>query len=489
MDFRIVVSYNNLKVFPEIPTSLLYTIKKKLSFIMPGYEYTKMHKEFGWDGRICKFQKNQTAPAGYVYRIKKIIEDEGYSVEIEHVHNYEPRGTPEIHGLQLEDFQQQAVKKALKYKRGIISAPVRAGKTAIASSIINAIGHYPVWVFTYGKDLVRQTRRALSEHLQRPVGFLSESEFEPGEIIVASYQAIGRILPKKQKNPGERKTRPLSSIILERNRKVLESLQDAKVILFDECHHALAPANSRILGYTLSAGYILGLSGTPNPTGRHYLEVEAVIGTVINKVKYKTLINRGRLAKPKIVIYELPYRWFQSKNLSTFDDWYETNIVESVPRNQFISDLVKRMNSEGKTCFIMIRKLSHGPILRSLIPGSMFLHGSISGQIRQDIYKSLIDKKLMCIISTVGKEGLDLPSLDVVVNAEGYNSKVTTIQKMRSLTACEGKKYGIIIDFLDRGKYLNKHSKRRIEIYSKIEASSIVRKKVPAAYFPEIEKV
>ena len=489
MDFRIVLSYNNLKVFPEIPTPLFYKIKKKLSYIMPGFEYTKMHKEFGWDGRICKFQKNQTAPAGYVYRIKKIIEDEGYTVDIEHVHNYEPKGSPEIHGIQLEDFQHQAVKKALKYKRGIISAPVRAGKTAIAASIINSIDHYPVWVFTYGKDLVRQTRHALAGHLQKNVGFLSESEFEPGDIIVASYQAIGRILPKKQDKPRQKPPATLSSVILERNRRVLSSLQEAKVVLFDECHHALAPANSRILSYASSAGYVLGLSGTPNPTGRHYLEVEAVIGTIINKVKYKTLINRGRLAKPKIIIYELPYRWFQSKNLSTFDDWYQTNIVESIPRNQFISDVVKRMNTKGKTCFIMIRKLSHGPILRNLIPGSMFIHGHISGQVRQDIYKSLIDKKLMCIISTVGKEGLNLPSLDAVINAEGYNSKVTTIQKMRSLTACEGKKYGIIIDFLDRGKYLNKHSKRRIEIYSKIEASSIIRKRVPALYFPEIEKV
>jgi superfamily II DNA or RNA helicase len=488
MDFLIQAGPTKLTIFPELPKPLFLYIRKKLTYIMKGFEYTKFHKEFGWDGRICKFSKNQTAPAGYVYRVRKAIESQGYKARIEYINNYEPRGSLEIHGLTLADFQVEAVKRALKYRRGIISAPVRAGKTAIASAIINSIAHYPVWVFTAGKDLVKQTRLDLENHLQRSVGIFSESEYSPGDVIVSSYQAIGHVFPKK----GDPKSPPkkiLSKEILTRNSEILQSLADARVLLLDECHHMLAPVNSRILEHVPNAGYVLGLSGTPNPTGRHYLEMEAAIGSIINKVKYETLINRGRLAKPKIVIYQLPYSWFQHRGLTSFDDVYEASVVENLPRNQFISDLVKGLSRQGKTCYIMIRRLHHGPLLRNLIPGSMFLHGAIPSETRKEIYKSLMDKNIKCIISTVGKEGLNLPSLDVVINAEGYNSKVTTVQKMRSLTAFEGKEYGIIIDFLDRGKYLNKHSKKRIDIYSKIGSAEIVYKQVRSSYFPEIKKV
>ena len=398
-------------------------------------------------------------------------------IEVTYANDYSPKGKIEVHGFDLQVFQDSAVKRVILYRRGIIEAPVRAGKTAIAAAIINRIGHVPVWVITFGKDLVRQTRKDLEYHLQMDVGVFSESEYIPGDVVVTSYQAINRALTKN-------KTRKsvLAGSTQERNDKILESINEARVVIFDECHHAYSPKNKKILSEIKSAGYVIGLSGTPKPDSMNQLEVEAALGSIIFRVKYETLIKHGRLARPMIILYKLPYRWYTTA-LKDFAEVYEGNIVENMHRNIFISDIVKNLRQSGKSTFVMIRKLAHGPILRALIPGSVFVHGSIPSDQRAELYQQLQHKKIWCVISTVGKEGLNIPKLDAVVNAEGLESSVVTLQKMRSLTATEGKKRGLVIDFLDRGKFLTKHSKARVKLYRKVAKNDIKIKVVPSTQY------
>lgn len=484
MLFRLDVGTIQLRISPQMPVALFAKLRSKLTYTVPNYQFTNKYKDGLWDGRRTVLYKNHTAPAGCAYRIKQLLEKEHHEVEIVFKNDYEPSGDTNIHGFELEDFQMTAVQRSVKWRRGIISAPVRAGKTAIAAAILKRINNFPAVVITYGKDLVNQTRDALAFHLQRPIGLFSESEYIPGDIIVTSYQAMGRIVPKRDRW-GKIKEVPKTSKKLEfRNDKIMWFLREAKVALFDECHHALAAVNRNVLEELTSAGYVIGLSGTPNPKDAPQLEVEAGIGSTIFKVRYETLIKHNRIARPMIVIYKLPYAWYTTHGLKSFDDFYEANIVRNAPRNQFISDIVEHMRKKKKTCFIMVRKLSHGPILRSLIPGAVFVHGSIDSKTRKELYNSLMKRDITCIIATVGKEGLNLPNLDVVINAEALDSSVCTIQKMRSLTAHEGKKYGIVIDFYDRGKYLSKQSHGRIKIYSSLgKEAKFITKQIKGSYF------
>jgi len=178
----------------------------------------------------------------------------------------------------------------------------------------------------------------------------------------------------------------------------------------------------------------------------------------------------------------MPYRWYTT-GLREFADIYESNVVQNLYRNRFIADVVTHLFKAKKTAFVMIRKLAHGPILRALIPGSVFVQGKLSSEIRAELYQALQDKKIHCIIATVGKEGLNIPKLDAVINAEGYKSSVTTMQKLRSLTATSGKKYGIVIDFMDKGKFLGKHSKKRKHLYKKMGAIKLKIKQIPADFY------
>jgi superfamily II DNA or RNA helicase len=462
MDVQIEVGATRLKISPRLSLDDIRALRKRFTYVMHNYQFTTQHKLYGWDGRKTVIYKDQTAPAGCLYRIRNFLEEKlHHDVETTYKNDYKPCGTTDIYGLKLKTFQKQAIRRIVKYRRGIIQAPVRAGKTAIAAATVKKIGHYPVWLITYGKDLVHQAKKDLEYHLQMEVGVFSEGKYSHGKVMVTSYQAITRAISAAKSKKG--KGPKLKEETKQRNAALLRLIRGAKVFIFDECHHA-------------------GLSGTPKPDGTHYLELEAAIGSVIFKVKYETLIKHGRIARPMITLYKMPYRWYTT-GLKEFSDVYDSNVVQNLYRNRFIADVVRHLYKSKKTAFVMIRKLAHGPILRALIPGSVFVQGKISSEIRAELYQSLQNKSIHCIIATVGKEGLNIPKLDAVVNAEGYKSSVTTMQKMRSLTATEGKKYGIIVDFMDRGKFLSKHSKQREKLYKKMGDIKLKVKQIPADFY------
>ena len=480
MDVTLDVGATRLKISPRLPLEEMRLLRNHFTYVMHGYQFTTQHKLYGWDGSKVVIYKDQTAPPGCLYRITKFLEEKlRHNVQIRYENDYEPRGTCDIYGLTLATFQKQAIKRIVKYRRGIIQAPVRAGKTAIAAATIKKIGHYPVWLVTNGKDLVHQTKKDLEYHLQIPVGVFSEGKYSHGDVMVTSYQAITRVISSASKKGSGIK---LKKETKQRNTSLLRLIRGAKVFIFDECHHALSPKNRELLNEIKSAGYVIGLSGTPKPDNTHYLELESAIGAVIFKVKYETLIKHGRIARPMITIYKMPYRWYTT-GLREFADIYESNVVQNLYRNRFIADVVTHLFKAKKTAFVMIRKLAHGPILRALIPGSVFVQGKLSSEIRAELYQALQDKKIHCIIATVGKEGLNIPKLDAVINAEGYKSSVTTMQKLRSLTATSGKKYGIVIDFMDKGKFLGKHSKKRKHLYKKMGAIKLKIKQIPADFY------
>jgi superfamily II DNA or RNA helicase len=423
--------------------------------------------------------KTQVAPTGCCYRIEQILKSFGYDVEMkfDRVPKY---NDVEVHAcdLKLLPFQKEAVEKALKYRYGIIQAPVRSGKTAIIGAIINKLDHHqPIWVITSKRDLVAQTQQALASHCGRKIGLFSESRYEPEEVIVSSYEALAAVFGAPKRNRGTYKS---SGAILERNYKIKECIQRTEMLILDECHHSYATISRQWMREFRNVYLKIGLSGTPRKES--LLNEEAAIGPIVNKVNYDVLVKEKRLAKPFIYIFDLPVEWY-ANFMSSYMDEYEANIVGNIPRNRFITTLVSKAKKKNKTVFVTVNRVAHGEVLRDLIPDSIFLQGVIPTEQRREVYSALQEKKLHCIIGTVGKEGLNLPSLDIVINAEGLKSQVPTVQKMRSLTASAGKKYGVIVDFIDHGPCLRRQSRSRLKIYQSITGAVIKQMRIKKHFF------
>ena len=142
--------------------------------------------------------------------------------------------------------------------------------------------------------------------------------------------------------------------------------------------------------------------------------------------------------------------------------------------------IVKNLESRDKSSMVLVSKIKHGEILQKLIPGSIFLQGKDTSDLRIKTLKDLKDKKLMCLITTLGNEGLDIPNLDAVVIAAGGKSAILIFQRLRCLTPyktdTEEKKNAIVVDFLDANKYLRSHSNKRKRLYKSEKLFKVVVK-------------
>ncbi|RPJ57787.1 MAG: hypothetical protein EHM12_08810, partial [Dehalococcoidia bacterium] len=171
MHLTLFVGATRLCIKPDLPSATLRDIKKVFTFTVPGYQYTRQHKLNGWDGSICLIKRNQELPLGCLHRLSKYLKRQGHEVNIVYSNECAPKGKIEVADLTLDAFQVRAVKRALKYRYGVLMAPMRSGKTAIMGAVVNAIGHYPVWLVTSSRDLVVQSRADLEKHLNQKIGF------------------------------------------------------------------------------------------------------------------------------------------------------------------------------------------------------------------------------------------------------------------------------------------------------------------------------
>ena len=95
-----------------------------------------------------------------------------------------------------------------------------------------------------------------------------------------------------------------------------------------------------------------------------------------------------------------------------------------------------------------------------------FISGDTSSKIRADLKQALEEKQVYCVIATIWKEGVNIKSLDVVINAAGGMSEIATLQSIgRALRVTETKKKITIIDFVDAYRYLNHHAIMRLRTY------------------------
>jgi len=348
------------------------------------------------------------------------------------------------------------------------------------SSIIKKLQQYPTFVVTKDCDLVLQTVKDISDHTGLKVGSYSNGKWTEGDIIVTHYGALASVVslafPKKKRKV------PVSKDTREKCENIIRRMRETKVLLLDECHLAYAPATRGALEQFCKTGYRIGVSGTPFSDAVPVKETESVLGPVIFKVLFSTLIKSNRIAQPVVYVYTLPHKWY-TETSPDYAYVYETNIVNNTFRNRFIARIAEELRKKNKTCFIMVQKLEHGKQLRSMIPGSFFVHGDIDPNTRLNVYSALQNKTIHCIIGTVGKVGLNIPRLDAVVNAEGLKSHISTIQRMRSLTAADGKTHGLIIDFIDQKRYLCKHSSRRYDKYCGIAGFVVKLKKIEEDFF------
>lgn len=202
--------------------------------------------------------------------------------------------------------------------------------------------------------------------------------------------------------------------------------------------------------------------------------VRGLTGEEIAGVTTEELINLGISARPSVYLFDM--NRFGNPILPkrhTFDVAYDTGIVNNPQRNTLIVDATKHFLGIGKSVFIIVNRIEHGRILSEIFLRAGLEVPFISGEENPIIIRSRLEefekRTLKCLVSSsISDEGIDIPSMDVLIIGVGNRSVLKTIQRVgRGLRRKEvGENVVSIIDFIDSASpYLYRHSVERSKVY------------------------
>jgi superfamily II DNA or RNA helicase len=441
-----------------------------------------------WDGKYRFIDvKSGKFPTGLLKQVVKWLEEHDFSVKVEdeRIDPVESWWLSEfcLEGIKLRDYQLDAVKDALEEKRGVLQLPTGSGKTEIAIGIVKALGIRTLYLVNT-KDLLHQTRDRFNKRVRMEVGIIGDGEFLPGhDVTIATVQSLDSWMKAKKDRfyPLPTVDGKISGLKYKEKdfsmdfKKFVNSHQ---CLILDECHHASATTWYKIAMYCHNAYYRYGLSGTP--LDRHDLlnmKLVACIGDRIFYLPTKDLQETGDLCDIEIRIVE-------NKECFGGGKWqtiHKNGIVESKQRNEAIQKIAKYHLDSNDRTLILVREIKHGRLLeRSLMEIDVpviFLQGLTKSKYREEVMKSFNQAGRFVLIATpIFDEGVDLPNVNVVVQAPGGKSDVKTIQRTgRGLRKKEDGGKLIVYDFADHSQYLLEHSIKRIETYQRVFGKESLR--------------
>ena len=424
----------------------LASLDKAMSYEMSSYDnppYTvhllKKHEKSG----------SYFFPIGLVSEAIEILEDLGY--ETVYV-NGQKAPEPQIKNLMwngpsiMWPHQINAVNEIMKNFRDngkgiILHIATGSGKSTIILRLIYEL-KVPTLIVVPNNDLVNQWENNIRTVLGVEPGKIQGTKNQQNDITVATSQTLAKRID----------TLDISKF---------------KFLCQDESHHVPA-AQCYKIAMKCNAYYRCGVTATPRREDGDDKKIIAGYGKIINPITTRELINTGILAIPRFI-------WLKCQvpkgiGYKKWEEVYRKGIVTNEERNNLIVKQAKKYELEGKSIFISVERIAHGEILKERLPGSIFITGKESSKTRDSVFSNFRDKTTLIVIATIGKEGLDLPDMDVLINASSGKSWTTYLQRIgRALRATKNKKTATIIDIMDYGhRFLRDHSQRRLEIIKEV---------------------
>ena len=447
----------------------LTDVRLATSYPVEGAHFSKAYKKGVWDGRKHLMSKRTGSfPTGLLdvviqtceeHNIDPIITD--HRTDPGHMGLYP--GSLEVEGVTLRPYQQETCEAALEHKQGIFKIATNGGKTEIAVALTNYLQLPTLFVVT-SRELLHQAQARFLKRLpnvtEAEIGIIGDGKWAPGSwVTIATVDTLESRIDRPE------------------TRELLENID---VLFLDECHHVGSETWYSVSVFC-AAYYRFGMSGTPlDRTDGANLRLIAATGPIIAEVTNKHLVELGVSAKAKIIFDKVTQPVLKPRIQ------YKTAYKQGVVENEVVLDKIvqwtKIAASKNLSTLILIDEIAHGHTIDDALWNNtdgqfishQFIHGSETSEQRASAIESFGDRSLPVLIaSTILDEGVDVPTIDVLICAGSRKSKIRTMQRLgRGL---RGDKL-IVIEFANfTNKYLLEHSLKRLEDYKAEECFKIVR--------------
>ena len=205
--------------------------------------------------------------------------------------------------------------------------------------------------------------------------------------------------------------------------------------------------------------------------------LNAVNGYICYSLNAEKLIEKGWLMKPQINFIkdfltkeevkekEIELKTGLINETDNYMNIYKKFILEDKKRINIIKKLVEK--NKDKKILILVKLVDHGKKLGELLDVP-YLFGGTKKDERNKLMNEFKEGDLNILIGTLSifSEGLDIPTLQILINASGQKSDIKSVQVLgRLLRKNEGKETCIYYDFVDRTRLLGNASRNRIKSF------------------------
>lgn len=462
--YQIEVDNIKSRIRPLLPDQVREALSLTLSYKSKGYIFSPKYKQGFWDGRIKLFHKQyQTFGTGFFSSVRDVLSRYDIPFEIVDLRTKPSQGFPHIFSITPRDYQKDVVAEMERVGRGLIKVGTGGGKSICIGNFI-ARNNPSSLIIVPRKSLLRQFHTDLEDWLKIKVGWIGEGICEPKRITVATIQSLINAYDSDTKNKE-----------LDEKYEIIKQVEaNVECLIIDEVHHLQSDSLKFLSCKAQKAYYRFGFSATPFFETEQEMLVKATTGRILIDIGASELIRRGWLSTPTIYLEEFKHPRVV-KDKRSYQDIYDTCVVNNSIRNNLIVSKVLESYRENKSVLVAVTRIEHGQILEGLIKAhlgekAVFVNGSGEFDSIQltEILEKLDRKEIMCVIATtILGEGINIPSLGQLILAKASASPTDTLQLVgRVLRRTATKTTVDVIDIFDTNcKYINTHSKDRLKAY------------------------
>jgi len=457
---RVSINNNTTKLSGD--SEALRALYNHLRYKHPDAFFIQKKIKYKWDGFVEPLSKTGVMKTGLLESAIEFLHNEQGVEEFEVEDFRKPlvvgQVPTKLGEFTLRPYQVEAAKAVVdnqvletQHQRGIILAAVNSGKTLIMFAIHKAIVGGKTIILLNNKVLFDQLKADLRTVFPDSYGYLQGSTVKWGDIMVVMVMSLNNRLDEYE------------SKLREYNILLTDECDLAGNKTFEKAYRALQHIRLRS-GFTGTA--FLRHTREDIPRNTKMLEI---FGSVLFTITMKEL-EELEVSTP-ITVKLIPGNQQRREDLSFKEEW-----DEQITYNTAHHELIRRRvdyNWKTKKRYIMVfcRYIAQVEETYNYLVAHSSLGYKIAYAHHSSNYATVLEafkagEIHVLVCSLFLKRGLNLPLVNTIINAAGGEYYSSPLQIAgRGTRKHHSKKVVYLEDIQDRGQYLARHSKQRIEYY------------------------